>query len=71
MDTFYNLIGIILFFSIFKKYYYEFIEENYKFIALYILGVYGYLFGYLHYDLISLENYSIICIGLILVALLL
>jgi len=71
MNSLFNLIGLLLLLDLFRNYYYDFINQNYKLFNLLIIGIYAYVFAMsAKYHEQNLENYSYILFGFICVGIL-
>ena len=71
METLYTIVGLLIFFSLFRNYYDEFFDENYKLLGITIILIYTYVFSLIAYEMQTLENYfkiilAIITIGIII-----
>ena len=69
METLYTTVGLLIFFSLFRNYYNEFFDENYKLIGITIILIYAYVFSLIAYEMQTLENYFKIILAIITIGL--
>jgi hypothetical protein len=69
METLYILIGIIIFFSLFRDLYNQDINKNYKLLGITLILIYAYVFTLTAYNMQTLENYFKIILSIIFIGL--
>ena len=70
METLYTIVGLLIFFSLFRNYYNEFFNENYKMLGIIIILIYTYVFSLIAYEMQTLENYFKIILAIITIGIL-